>query len=505
MDVTVNTPPLAAAPPDETAHLCFVLDDTTATALMADARLAPVTPGPPARRVRANWYDTPDFAMARRGFYVRLRQAGRRHMLALEGPDIALEAPQASDVPDMAALGPDWAATLASLQDNTPLQIIFTSALARTVWRAGPVTLTFTQGTLQAEHGKQPVRGLGLSGPPADLYPLALALAEDYPLRLSGWTIAARGLALAGGPCPRTAKSDPGLTGAPSLDEAVVTLVRACLRHFTTNWLAFEAGDQEVAVHQMRVALRRLRALLGLLHRDFPCPEFTAFRAEARRLAANMGEARDWDVFTRLVANGPATAFVDEPGLRTLLAQCDNFRTAGHKAVGALLDTPDTTRFVLALELFLARRGFRLAATAESLRALSAPAQDFAAAHLARLHRKVAKRGRHLPRLEAHARHLVRIELKKLRYAAELFGGLFANQGKIRAYTKRATALQDELGHLNDLATARGLLARLQSPDPATVRAAGIVLGWCAHAGQANNESLRKGWRKFTESRPVGG
>jgi CHAD domain-containing protein len=307
---------------------------------------------------------------------------------------------------------------------------------------------------------------------------------------------------LAGAPPLAAVKAGNGLSDMLSLDEAVVALIQSCLRHFLANWPVFYRGDAVEAVHQMRVAMRRLRSVLGLFNRAFPTPEFAGFRAEAKRIAGVMGEARNWDVFLELLQEGPAAAFTAEPGMAAILEQCQKFRAAGYEAVHALLADPATSRFVLNLEVFLARHGWRNGVPAEALESLTAPAVEFAAANLLRLHRKVRKRGKHILSLGPHERHLVRIELKKLRYAADLFGGLFDARGKVKNYIAAAAALQEELGHLNDLVTARELLNRLEESKPAEARAIGIVLGWCAHAALANDKLLEKCWKAFLHSKP---
>jgi triphosphatase len=188
--------------------------------------------------------------------------------------------------------------------------------------------------------------------------------------------------------------------------------------------------------------------------------------------------------------------------MAVILEQCRQYREAGYKAVHTLLADPATSRFVLTVEAFLARHGWRNGVPVEALDNLTAPALDFAADNLLRLHRKVRKRGKHIVSLPPHDRHLVRIELKKLRYAADLFGGLFEARSKVKQYTTAAAGLQEELGHLNDLATARELLDRLDGTKPDAARAIGIILGWCAHAAMADDALLEKRWKAFTGTKP---
>ncbi len=454
------------------------------------------------RRLTQHYYDTPDFALARHRVLLRMSKTRRGHHLELSTPegDAAADIPGAT--PDLAALGPDWEAAVATLLDGAAVHPVFTTDIKRVTRHAGEVEVGLETGTIQAGAEKLHIKEVVLSGPGLALFPFALALTKKFPMQLQADSVAGRGAQLAGAPAPRQVKAGAGLTGTPSLDEAVVDLTQSCLSQFLANWPAFYRGDEIGAVHQMRVAMRRLRSVLGLFSRAFPAAELAGFRNEARRIANVMGEARNWDVFMQLLHDGPAAAFTTEAGMAAILDQCRRYREAGYEAVHALLADPATSRFVLTVESFLARHGWRNGVPAEALDTLTAPALDFATANLLRLHRKVRKRGKRILSLSPHDRHLVRIELKKLRYAADLFGGLFSARNKVKQYSETAAGLQEELGHLNDLATARELLDRLDGGKPDTVRAIGIVLGWCAHSALADDTVLEKRWKAFTGTKP---
>jgi len=80
----------------------------------------------------------------------------------------------------------------------------------------------------------------------------------------------------------------------------------------------------------------------------------------------------------------------------------------------------------------------------------------------------VKKGGRHLQKLSDEARHEVRKDAKKLRYASEFFASLFDGK-RMRKRKKRFIAaleeLQEKLGALNDLVTAPEELRRLDLED----------------------------------------
>ena len=86
----------------------------------------------------------------------------------------------------------------------------------------------------------------------------------------------------------------------------------------------------------MRVAMRRLRSALGLFGRAFPHAEFEALRAESKRIAAVLGEARDWDVFVERLRDGALARFAGEPGFDRLMRRRGAKAAAGHAAVARL-------------------------------------------------------------------------------------------------------------------------------------------------------------------------
>jgi triphosphatase len=75
----------------------------------------------------------------------------------------------------------------------------------------------------------------------------------------------------------------------------------------------------------------------------------------------------------------------------------------------------------------------------------------FAARELARRRRKILRRGEDLRELEPPTRHQLRIEAKKLRYAADVFVALFDRPKRARAFVSALKDLQDALGELNDI------------------------------------------------------
>jgi CHAD domain-containing protein len=92
------------------------------------------------------------------------------------------------------------------------------------------------------------------------------------------------------------------------------------------------------------------------------------------------------------------------------------------------------------------------------------PFAAVAADQLRRRWKKCLRSGKHLDALDPRHRHKLRIQAKKLRYAAEFFASAFPHKKSIRRrkdFVESLQQLQDALGELNDIAVNEKLLQRL--------------------------------------------
>ncbi|MFC7538292.1 CHAD domain-containing protein [Siccirubricoccus deserti] len=250
-------------------------------------------------------------------------------------------------------------------------------------------------------------------------------------------------------------------------------------------------------MHQLRVALRRLRSVLKVLRPAVRCPEVDGFDVGLKRLAARLGPARDWDVFLGGMGAAVAAALSGERRIATLLKAAEARRQTAYAALRQELEGPGFRLLVLdGLALLLQRPWHGIGCALGQVAAVDAkprlppdtPLEDFAAQLLDRRWRKLADKGEDIAEHGAEALHELRLEAKRLRYAAELFAPLWPGKSA-RRFQKRLAALQEALGLANDASVARGLVASLGSKVPAW--AVGAVEGYAtARALPARKHAL---------------
>lgn len=472
------------------------------------------------RRLRTVYFDDEDGDLSRARIALRVRRADGGFVMGLKREASEdrgafereeTEVPLPTGEPELSRFPKTVAREVTDVTGNKPLAPKFGSDIrraARTIEAHGAaIEVAFDDGFLFAGERRAPIAEIELelkSGAPVALFDLGLEFVDMFPLKLGLRSKAERAHAMMTSAPPECAYAEaPSLRAGGALDEAIAAIMHNCLAHFLGNLPALEAGDAVEAVHQMRVAMRRLHSALGLFGRAFPHPEFDALRAESKRIASALGEARDWDVFAGRLCDGALGPFVGEPGFDALIAASRAKAAAGRAAVAVLVGDSGIARFALRLERFAAARGWRDRAREDALAALNEPVEAFATRWLAALDRKVRRRGRHLGSLTPDQRHALRIALKRARYATEFFGGLFPPKSAAERYARRAAALQDLLGDLNDAAITLRLVRSLGPPRTIkSAYAAGVVSGWSAKASEGDVLALKRAWRNFAETEP---
>lgn len=467
------------------------------------------------KHLKSVYYDTSGRLLHRNGLSLRVRQSGA-HFVQTVKADAAddplrrgeWEASVPSLAPDLALAMPFLPEKLRSHLETQPLEAVFTADIHRHARMidlpSGTVEIAFDRGELTAGDRSLPVSEIELelkSGSASTIYEVALRLAEHGAVKPSIRTKSARGFDLAADKPPAARRPRKlRLDASVALDEAFATILRSCFLHLLQSLPSAEDGRNPEGVHQLRVALRRLRSALDLMASVGALNNLDALRSEAKWLAQDLSAARDWDVFQletlpTIAKACPSVAGFDALGRAAAECQADAYR----KAHRALADRR-CAMFLIGLGGWIETRGWRNDVAAEDLGQLTEPAVNFAQRILSAQYAKVLKRGRRFKSLSADELHRVRLATKRLRYLSEFLLPLFADRKSARKFSRRLAGLQEELGAFNDMAVTASLLDGLGA-EPHGAIAAAAIAGWQARASVGVQPALHSTWRDFTAAR----
>jgi len=360
----------------------------------------------------------------------------------------------------------------------------------------GAATITLEKGLLRAVAAERELCRVVLRGPQATVLDLAVTIARAARASVPARSLAATAIELARPPLPRDKPDPPLLSDSLAVGDAFAHVVA----HLTATLLALApsaaARDGMEPVHQMRVALRRLRSAMSLFQRVTPCPELDVTKDALRGLGRVLGPARDWDVFTE-ETTARLDAFAEDAAVRRLLLSARRRRAASYAALRDYLEGPEFRVLGVRLSGLAALRPWQSVPAGDDAKEVTL--SEFAAHQLARLRRKMRSEDADIAHLPADELHMLRIHAKRLRYAAEFFAPLFPGKAMPR-YIRRVSAVQAELGVLNDGAVTAKLVAELGRPPG---YAAGVVAGDVAARAGNSRARIATAWRKLSRA-PTG-
>jgi inorganic triphosphatase YgiF len=472
------------------------------------------------RSLVSTYFDTPDLALRQAGSTLRVRDEDGRFIQTLKtaGPDGANLLARGEWEDMIAENRPDPAAPHSGsrLPEGVADRLcpLFVTQVARDAIEIEPspgtrVEAAVDTGEIRATGGG-PVVAISeielelKGGDPAALYDLALKLLERAPLRIDPCSKSERGYRLvAGEASPAAVRAEPvDLDATMKVETVLQSIGRSCLTHLLRNEPAALAGDPE-GVHQMRVALRRLRSLLSAAKKLLPRDQRRAVAEQLAGLAAPLGPARNFDVFAAELLQPLRCKHQGEPGWGELSAAAERARGEAHDRVKTEILSPRHAETVLRLLRWFDGCGWR-ASEAPELPGLAAPIASVAADILDRRRRKVRKRSRGFARLTPKERHRLRIAVKKLRYTLELLRSLYPKRDA-RRFVKLLKPVQDELGHANDVRVAYGLvieLGKISEPADPIAASGGQLLELHERALLRDDPKLRKRLRRLNRAAP---
>ncbi len=467
------------------------------------------------------YFDTPDLRLKDKKIGLRLRlddgrwlqtvktkgsASGGLHRRGEWEMPVAGEALELArfDAPELDGLFDDPAITEA-------LKPVFRTDFQRVTWDlkfadGAAIELALDLGEVKAGDQREAISEIELelmAGEADRLFEVARALAETLPVRVLNSSKAERGYRLGGqAGAPRASKAGAvGLAPKCNAEQAFVHIMHHGLTQLQANEpvLLENPGNPE-AVHQMRVATRRMRSCLKLFRPLIPRAAGDRLAAEIKWVTDALGPARDWDVFIdeTLVPLSGECARVE--GLGDLESAARARRDAVYEQAIAAIGSPRFTHLLLDLSLWLEQCPWRDVANKKALRSLDRSARRYGRKVLSKRHRQVIKRGRRFGQMSAAERHQLRIRCKGLRYAAEFFAALYGDDDQSVRYARAVAGLQDALGVLNDGHVVHGLLEQVEAGGMPP--GSNVVYGWTAANMRCHLGRFDAAWEAFEAERP---
>ena len=282
------------------------------------------------------------------------------------------------------------------------------------------------------------------------------------------------------------AKQHPDRPDAAGFVRAALAAALAQVQAHLAHLAVLEGGGSDAeTIHQLRVALRRLRTVLrecaGLapgMRAEWDEPLAQAF--------AQLGTLRDADTLADVV----------RPLLQAAHAPlCDWTAPQAVQAdAAAAVREPPFLQALAEIQALAQAQTPEGEPSARFAHLSAAGTRKYLARRLARLHRQVLRDGLRFDRLPLPQQHRVRKRLKRLRYltdfAREFAPGLWP-AGKGRRFAQALAPAQDALGLHNDMAVAAGHFHAEAARDPRAWFAAGYLQACLATSARSSRRALR--------------
>ena len=438
---------------------------------------APVT-----RHLHNIYFDTPKLDLNKHEMALRLRRVGGRWLQTLKGGGQVRgglhqrnewEASVASARLDFSVLEDSVLEAYLPQSLRKKLKPVFVTDFYRTSrmveYQGAVIEVCMDHGEVKTSQRSAPICEVELelkSGEAQQLFELALAILEIAPFELEAVSKAERGFRLMSEFIEQPVKAEqPKLSKKIQRTELLQTLIWSCLLHLQQNLHGMVAGNHAEYLHQIRVALRRLRVALGMAASLCADEQLNALREEVAALGITFGRVREWDVFLAEVMHPIAAQRPEDGAMQALLSESEQRRTDSYAALRDTALTRDIQRLMLRFSLWMNSPYWQqLAADATDNEGMPS-GRDFATRHLHHLAKVYRRELAYLDRLVAspdinlyfQQLHALRINVKKLRYSIDFFKYLYGNK-KSESYLVALVSVQETLGKIHDCLMAHRLL-----------------------------------------------
>lgn len=435
------------------------------------------------------YYDTPELTLMKQGMAVRERKILRKMLLTVKishstqgglSSRSEWEAPTTQGQFDFQTLIDDPLIAEKMSMLAPQLIPIFTTDFTRRSWdvvfRGAKIQIAIDQGKIVTLRGgalhEEEISEVELElmeGSPVTLFGLARVLSRRVRLHPSAPSKAERGYKLFQdiriSPLkPPSLAINPKATPLSTFQQICLE----CLTHLQANDVGILRDDDDEYIHQARVAMRRIRSAIKLFSPVLPMSFVSQWNSAWRDLANELGDARNWDVFSVELLPLLKEAFPKNTDIEALEKFTVDQRAKAHVQVindfGSRAYSVKLISFaeaVMTLDTHPEVRNrqkmiLESQSTAEPI--VQEDTETFATRLLKRRHRRFIREVL-VPNRDLEQSHQLRLDLKKLRYSFDFFVDLYPKKNMSR-YLKSLARAQELLGQMNDLATAETLLAK---------------------------------------------
>jgi len=428
-------------------------------------------------QMKDRYLDTADKRLFSAGFALRQRSVGGQTAMQLKGrggvegavhrrEEISLTLP-AENAAEAWRSSPLYA-RVQHLGANAALQTLcsleqtrFTRPLLqadRLVAELSLDTVTVIAGNLRDAYNELEIE-LRADGTEADLAALTSLLQQEWRLKAVSNSKLERALALLDAP------RSPGLNAKDSMVEAARKTLSFHFQKMLKHEAGTRAGEDIEALHNMRVAVRRMRAALQVYGDCLNKKKLRPFAKALRNTGRVLGAVRDLDVFwEKTQAWLDALPVQDRPDLGTLKLAWEQEHQVNRKKMLAWLDGEAYSAFKNRFGAFLQDPE---AAALPPFDAKGRP-RPCCLQHAAPaiLYQELAAIQAYQPWISGpdvplERLHRLRIDCKRFRYTLEFFREILGPEAK--TLIREIKTLQNHLGRLQDAVVASAMLQNFLS------------------------------------------
>ena len=471
----------------------------------------------PTLQILDTYLDTDDWRFHRAGFALRIRSESGKSQVTLKSLHSAsvevadrrelsetLESPASESIRQ--SIGPVGMRVhaVSGSRDLLPLFEVHTSRQRFAIHKEdeaqqlGEIALDETvisrpQGEPQSSMQRVEVEALTEEHKP--LQSLVNTLRSDCALEMASESKYSHGLksvGLAPGPAPQFSPT------AVDASMPIAEVALANLRGYLSVWHLHEPGarlgDDPQELHDLRVAARRLDAILRQFRSSLPA-SLLRIRPTLKAVLRTLGQARDLDVaLSELETFSRELPKSDRECAEPLRQHLASERGRARTRMLSVLDSIRVQKSIHDLTSILSEP------SAVSPQVLAESALHAAPGMIRRRYRKLRKRADRLtPNSTVQAYHEVRGQLKKLRYALEAVSVIYGKPAD--AMLRALRRWQEKLGVQQDAAVASGRLKELASAPakgipPETLFLMGRFAEHYASAAAGARKGYAKGYRQ---------